>query len=268
MDHREVARYWNANADAWTELSRAGYDTSRDGFNTPVFLANMPDVAGRSGLDIGCGEGANTRLVAGRGAAMTAIDIAHRFVRHAHNCETAAAIRYATASAIELPFNDATFDFAVAFMSMMDIPGNNLALREAYRVLKPGGFLQFSVLHPFIAMPHFRKVRNEKGKLFAYEVGGYFAVEEPLVEEWIFSAAPEELRRRFRPFRTPYFNHTISNWLNTIIDTGFIIERVAEPAPNEAAIQDNPDLADGRIVPWFFHIRGRKPEKTQTTSNE
>jgi len=26
MDHREVGEYWDDNADAWTELSRAGYD--------------------------------------------------------------------------------------------------------------------------------------------------------------------------------------------------------------------------------------------------
>ena len=65
MDHQEVGRYWNGNADAWTRLARAGYDTYRDHFNTPAFLDLLPDVAGREGLDIGCGEGHNTRLLAG-----------------------------------------------------------------------------------------------------------------------------------------------------------------------------------------------------------
>jgi ubiquinone/menaquinone biosynthesis C-methylase UbiE len=259
MGHREVARCWNANADAWTELSRAGYDKMRDGFNTPVFLANLPEVAGLSGLDIGCGEGANTRLVAARGAAMTGIDIAHRFTYHARRFDGAGAmIRYATASAVEMPFGDGEFDFAVAFMSMMDIPENDRALREVFRVLKPGGFFQFSVLHPFIAMPHCRKVRDAEGKLCAYELAGYFSVEQPVVEEWIFSAAPEEVRRRFEPFQIPYFHHTISGWLNTVIDAGFVIERVVEPAPDDAAVQNDPGLADDRIVPWFLQVRGRK----------
>ena len=35
----------------------------------------LPDVRGLAGLDIGCGEGHNTRLLAGRGARLTAIDI-------------------------------------------------------------------------------------------------------------------------------------------------------------------------------------------------
>jgi 2-polyprenyl-3-methyl-5-hydroxy-6-metoxy-1,4-benzoquinol methylase len=76
MDHEEVGRFWNANADAWTKLARAGYDIYRDYLNTPAFFAILPDVNGLAGLDIGCGEGHNTRLLAKRGARMTAIDIA------------------------------------------------------------------------------------------------------------------------------------------------------------------------------------------------
>jgi hypothetical protein len=26
MDHEEVGRYWDGNAEVWTELVRAGYD--------------------------------------------------------------------------------------------------------------------------------------------------------------------------------------------------------------------------------------------------
>ena len=79
MDHNEVGRMWDENAEVWTRLAREGYDVYRDYVNTPVFLAMLPDVSGLSGLDIGCGEGHNTRLVAGRGAKMTALDISRTF---------------------------------------------------------------------------------------------------------------------------------------------------------------------------------------------
>ena len=59
---------WEHNAAAWVELSRAGYDVYRDLVNTPAFLAMLPDVAGLVGIDLGCGEGHNTRLVRDRGA--------------------------------------------------------------------------------------------------------------------------------------------------------------------------------------------------------
>ena len=83
MDHEEVGRHWDENAEAWTRLARAGYDVYRDELNTPAFLEMLPDVDGLSGLDVGCGEGHNTRLVLERGARMTGIDIAENFVRHA-----------------------------------------------------------------------------------------------------------------------------------------------------------------------------------------
>jgi trans-aconitate methyltransferase len=80
MDHGEVGGYWDRNADSWIELSRAGYDVYRDLVNTPAFLAMLPDVTGSTGLDLGCGEGHNTRLLARRGARMRAIDLAWRFL--------------------------------------------------------------------------------------------------------------------------------------------------------------------------------------------
>ena len=46
MDHEDVGRLWNGNAEAWTTLSRAGHDVYRDAFNTPAFLEMLPDVTG------------------------------------------------------------------------------------------------------------------------------------------------------------------------------------------------------------------------------
>src|SRR5262245_22593309 len=124
MDHNEVGRYWNNNADAWTTLSRAGCDVYRDQLNTPAFLEMLPDVRGLRGLDIGCGEGHNTRLLAQRGALMTGVDIAEKFIAHAREAEarTPVGIEYHVGSAVQLPFANEHFDFATGFMSFMDIP--------------------------------------------------------------------------------------------------------------------------------------------------
>ena len=72
MDHRDVGRQWNKNAPAWTAMGRKGYDDYRDSFNTPAFLEMLPEVSGLTGLDIGCGEGHNTRLLVEQGAKMFA----------------------------------------------------------------------------------------------------------------------------------------------------------------------------------------------------
>lgn len=78
-----MGRYWEGNAFAWTVLARQGWDVYRDAVNLPAFLEMLPDIAGKKGLDVGCGEGHNTRRFAERGAQMSAIDIAPTFVRYA-----------------------------------------------------------------------------------------------------------------------------------------------------------------------------------------
>ncbi|HZN11950.1 MAG TPA: methyltransferase domain-containing protein [Blastocatellia bacterium] len=261
MDHEEVGRYWDANAESWTKLSRAGYDVYRDCFNTPAFFDMLPDVAGLAGLDLGCGEGHNTRLLARRGARVTAVDISHVFVGHARQLEEEEklGIDYRVASAVGLPFGDSAFDFATAFMSLMDIPETGRALAEAHRVLRPGGFLQFSITHPCYDTPHRRNLRGEDGLTYAIEVGDYFRNLNGEISEWLFGAAPPQARQGLAEFKTPRFTRTVSQWLNTLTATGFALERVEEPRPSDRAVRECPDVQDAQVVAYFLHIRARKP---------
>src|SRR3954464_6414913 len=112
MDHEEAGGFWNGNADSWTKLARAGFDVYRDDLNTPAFFELLPDVAGLTGLDIGCGEGHSTRLLARRGASVTGLDISEVFVAHAEQAEAEGplGIAYRVGSAVALPFGDGAFD--------------------------------------------------------------------------------------------------------------------------------------------------------------
>ena len=267
MDHKEVGRFWNANAEAWTKLARAGYDVYRDYLNTPTFFDMLPDVDGLSGLDIGCGEGHNTRLLAKRGARVTAIDISEVFIEHARALEEeeALGIDYQVASAVELPFPDSTFEFATGFMSFMDIPETDRVLAESYRVLKPGGFLQFSITHPCYDTPHHRNLRNEEGVTYAIEVGDYFRNLDGEISEGLFGAAPPEVKEGLPKFKIPRFTRTLSHWLNMLIDTGFLMERIEEPRPSDEIVRACPDMQDAQVVAYFLHIRARKPNKEGDT---
>jgi ubiquinone/menaquinone biosynthesis C-methylase UbiE len=213
MDHEEVGRHWNANAAAWTKLARAGYDIYRDHLNTPAFFAMLPDVRGFVGLDIGCGEGHNTRLLAKRGARVRAVDIADILVAHARQAEEdePLGIDYRVASAVALPFDEATFDFATGVMSFMDIPEIERVLTETYRVLRPGGFLQFSITHPCFDTPHRRNLRDANGRTYAMEVGQYFRALDGEIAEWFFEKAPTHVTQGMSKFKVPRFTRTVSS---------------------------------------------------------
>lgn len=260
MNEIEVGNYWNNNAPVWTNLVRAGYDVYRDYLNTPAFIEILPDIKGMNGIDIGCGEGHNTRLLADLGAMLEAIDIAPAFVESAKAMERelTLGINYSVASATQLPFENERFDFAASFMCLMDLPEPEKALQEAYRVLKPGGFLQFSIEHPCFKPPYLKKLRNAEGKTYAVEVGKYFSGNDGEIEQWIFGNAPQEVKLKTPQFRVPRFHRTLTFWINSVINAGFSIEQVNEPCPSDEQIKEKPSLQSASVVSYFLHIRCRK----------
>jgi SAM-dependent methyltransferase len=253
MKRAEVARYCEANAETWTRHARAGYDIYRDGPNPPALLDMLPPVQGLCDLDIGCGEGSNTRELVHLGARMHAIDVGPTFIRHALHAEKADPLgkAYLVADATDLPFASGSFDFATAFMSMTDMADQDRAFCEAARVLRPGGFLQFSILHPCFVPPHRRVLREADGTTRAIEVAGYFEATEGRVDRFCFESVPKEERERVPFFPTPRFHRTLSGWVAIIHQTGFVIEAFGEPPVSVELAKAEPALEDTLVAPLF-----------------
>jgi ubiquinone/menaquinone biosynthesis C-methylase UbiE len=93
-------------------------------------------------LEVGVGTGVNIGYYPG-GAHVTAIDISDRMLARAkHRAERLhAAVDLALMDAQHLDFPDATFDAVVATCVFCSVPDPVAGLREAWRVLKPGGRL-------------------------------------------------------------------------------------------------------------------------------
>ncbi|PZM81640.1 MAG: SAM-dependent methyltransferase [Candidatus Melainabacteria bacterium] len=261
MKTQEVAAYWEKNATAWTTMARQGFDVCRNHLNAPGFLNMLPDVNGLKGLDVGCGEGFNTRMVAARGAQMTGIDICQKFLDYAKETEKTETygITFQHASAQALPFAQESFDFVMSTMAMMDMPDIPVAAGEVFRVLKPGGFFQFSICHPCFQTSLFEWTRDENGEPTGLICGDYFHEEMEKILEWTFSNAPEEMKNEFGNFVIPTYYKTLSGWLNMLLDIGFVLERFLEPCPDAQTLEKYPALKGAAKVALFLHIRCRKP---------
>ncbi len=263
MDNKNVGRYWDENAENWTRLARMGYDRCRDLINSPAFFKMLPDISYLKGLDIGCGEGYNTRIAAKKGAKMTAIDISEVFIKYAIEVEQEEplGIKYEVASGTELPYSDNSFDFAMATMSLMDMAENEKAIQEAFRVIKPEGFFQFSIIHPLVGGSGWKWIRNQEDKKIGFVIEDYFKKLNGELEEWIFGAAPKEVSEKMKMFKIPRFSRNLSEWLNLLIEKGFILERFCEPYVEDDILKEHPEHYDTRIIPFFLIIRCRKPMK-------
>ena len=117
LDEEAVAAAWNRNAEQWAKDVQAGFDLYRELYTLPAFLEFMTPVDGRKVIDLGCGEGSNTRLFAKLGGLMTGVDLSEEMIRRARQAEhqEPLGIRYEVGSFNELSaFGDGQFDGAVS----------------------------------------------------------------------------------------------------------------------------------------------------------
>ncbi len=261
MNDNDIKNSWNRNAPGWIAGVQGGFDTYRSHINNPAFFNELGDIANMQILDVGCGEGFNTRLCARLGAQMTGIDISDILIESAIQIELEAplGISYHVCSASEMSKHIAgPFDAAVSFMAMMDLPDYNAAVREVALLIKPGGLFTFSILHPNMTSS-LGFVLNDSGSRTGYKIGDYFGLENKLdFDRWYFSHAPDSMKDRHGQFDVCYFKRTISEYLNTLIAHGFNIEKVWEPLADDDAIEKYPDMAVTKSVPFFLGIKSRK----------
>ncbi len=103
-------------------------------------------------LDLGCGNG-NTSLWLSRatGARVTGIDLSGVRIDNANESlsgapDLAGKVAFHKASATDLPFEDGAFTHVWSQATIYHVPDKVTMLSEAYRVLKPGGFMVFDDL--------------------------------------------------------------------------------------------------------------------------
>ena len=259
-DDKDIERCWDSNADLWARHVRTGYDTYREHYNNPAFFEFAGDLKGLAVLDAGCGEGYNTRLFAGTGARMTGVDISSQLIESARTEERGEplGIRYEVASMSNLAcFEQETFDAVVSTMALMDCPDYEGAIRELRRVLRPGGLLVFSIVHPCFSYVIGRGwERDEDGNVVGVRIGDYFQ-ERTLRDRWHFRSAPEAECEHEEPFETVYFHRTLMSVVNPLCAAGFRIEEILEPRATDEACSAEPRLLKHQLVPQTLYVKAR-----------
>ena len=127
---------------------RTLYWTYRDAF----FDGILPAPGART-LEIGCGEGRVARDLVARGHRVTVVDTADTLLRYAKEADAASV--YVRAGGAGLPFGGGCFDVVVAYNSLQVVDDMAATVREAARVLSPGGRLCACIAHPVTDMGRF-----------------------------------------------------------------------------------------------------------------
>lgn len=101
--------------------------------------------AGLDVLDVACGEGYGSSLLASRAKSVIGVDVDRGTIEHARRTYAAASgLSFVEASATELPLPDDSVDFVVSFETIEHLADQVGMLREIRRVLRPGGTVLIS----------------------------------------------------------------------------------------------------------------------------
>ncbi len=143
---------WNKSALWYDDLVE-----SKGSYQVELILPNMVRLLGnikdKRVLDLACGQGLFSRVFADMGARVTGVDAASKLIALA-KAKKGSAIQYFVAPADKIPFvKDASQDAITIILSLQNIENIAGVLKEASRVLKPGGRLFIVLNHPAFRVP-------------------------------------------------------------------------------------------------------------------
>jgi ubiquinone/menaquinone biosynthesis C-methylase UbiE len=254
--HRDGAEGWDFSAGAYTALQDAG-DKNRTILLDPVMLDECGCVDGIRALDLGCGEGRFSRMLAGRGARVTGIDLTAEMTRTAHQRQ-GRDDQYVRATAEQLPFPSGTFDLAVSYVTLVDIVDYRTAISEAARVLRPGGRIVAANLGFVTASSGW--LRDDEGKRLYHRVDRY-AEEFPQVYEWQAASLvpdPERFDDRSLTIRITNWHRPLSAYMSAYHDAGLELRSFLEPVPEDRSLRSDDFYEDWFRVPLFNVMRWEK----------
>ena len=107
-----------------------------------VFAARH--VTGLDVLDIACGEGYGSAMLAGAAKSVTGVDIDPPTVENARRKYSSPRLRFEVGSVSRIPLPDTSFDCVVSFETLEHLAQQEEMLAEFRRVLRPDGFIVIS----------------------------------------------------------------------------------------------------------------------------
>ena len=221
-------------------------------FITPFTFQQLGDVRGKIILDIGCGEGGYSREMTKMGATVTAVDCAEHAIKYCISKveQEQLKITYHLRNSCDLhSIADNTFDIVLASMMLMDCEDFEGTVKEITRVMKPGGRLFASVVHPC-----FSAFSSDGG--IAWQGDGLDR--RVIVSNYFFPTEWEAPIKRGSDVMVIHRHRTFEDYVKMFIKCGLTITDLHEPIPTEEQAAVAEDVAWMRKIPIFLFWELRK----------
>ncbi|MGA7130648.1 MAG: class I SAM-dependent methyltransferase [Chthoniobacterales bacterium] len=214
------------------------------GLEWNTFRALLPDLLDRRVLDLGCGFGWHCRYAQEHGArTVIGIDLSEKMLERARATSHNPDIGYHRCAIEDIDFSSNQFDVVISSLALHYVEAFDLVCRKVHHCMTPNGTFLFSVEHPiFTALPAQSWHHGPKGEQLHWPVDNY----------------QEEGRRQtnWLTENVIKYHRTIATYVNTVINSGFLLKRLEEPKP--APDTKDPDTQDQSRRPPFLVIAAVK----------
>lgn len=215
----EAQQSWEKKAVEWNAWIGLDGDCNRRFSSDPVLWRMLGEVAGRSILDAGCGNGYLSIKLARKGARVIGIDWAAGNIELAQQNAASGMtdVDFRVDSCMELStINTESIDCIVNNYVLMDLPDAEAAVRSFYRVLKPGGQTAIVICHPCFSVPGGPQ-KQPDGTVQYHWLRSYFEQ-----HHW---------RENWGPFSTDFifYQRPLSYYWRIFKETGFAVVDFDEP---------------------------------------
>ncbi|MGH3071154.1 MAG: class I SAM-dependent methyltransferase [Gaiellaceae bacterium] len=227
----------------------AGYRNLREnlvGLHENVVRPALPrllpdDLAGRRVLDLGCGDGWFSRIALDAGAAsVVGVDPSSLMLQLARASIRDPRASFVAAFAEDARFDPRSFDVIVSILALHYVEDFAAVIESAATWLVERGVFVFVIEHPVTTCQRDTE-RIDEGGQAAWPVRGYHD-EGRRTEHWYVDGVVK-------------YHRTVETTVNTLIDAGFVIEMLIEPAPTPEAVRLAEPGESGLIRPDVLGLR-------------
>lgn len=213
----------------------------------PALFSLAPDLNNKSVLDLGCGYGENCIRFLELGARkVTGLDISAKMLEVARNENSSPRIEYINKSMTDLDDITDKFDVVFSSLAVHYIEDFDKLARDVYRLLNPGGYFIFSQEHPLTTalLNADYWTRNSENDIIHYNLTTY-TVEGERKVAWLVDGVTK-------------YHRTFSTIINSLLGSGFVIEKMLEPVPGSDIMEKYPAYKRYIHKPDFLLIKARK----------
>ncbi len=222
----------------------------------------LGDVRGKKILEVGCGGGQNTIVLAKCGAISMGLDNSEEQIEYAKELAKKIGVKvsFRVGDMEDLSaFSDRCFDIVLSSFAIGYVENLGKTFQEIFRVLQREGLFVFAAVHPIANRG--RVVRYGKRRMWG--IGNYFDRRRRI---WTWKIGGE-IAKFYG------YHRTIGDYFNLLVSSGFLVENVLEPEPfplermTEAEIEKIPYFEEGFLkdyslwkrIPYTILFKVRKP---------